>query len=139
MMMMSLDRLRTHVYVALIATALNFASPRVADSQTAPRSHSTIRRVIATSTGALLGGTAGYLLGRHYARQSECNGCSANHDGYLGGGLALGAVVGGTVGWYLSRPSTPEPRRVGFVNHPEWSASDTGATARSYPRLTRLP
>ena len=101
------------------------SSPASAQSTSMPpATHHVWRRVGVVVLGVAVGGTSGYLVGRHLARQPDCAGCatSTNHDGYLGGGLALGASVGGLAAWYITRPrptSTVQVRRAGYLTGAE--------------------
>ena len=105
------------------------ALPVGLEAQTQPAAHLTAKRVIAATVGVVAGGLTGYLVGRHLASPSLCEGCSTsvNHDGYLGAGLAIGAVAGGVVGWYVAAP-----RHAGSVRVlPASSLTNVAADKRS--------
>ncbi len=109
----------------LLALTFMASFPLRAQSASAPpATHHTWQRVGAIALGLAVGGTTGYFIGRHLARQRVCTGCatSTNHDGYIGGGLALGAGVGGVAAWYLTQPRTPstvQVRRAGYLTGAE--------------------
>lgn len=85
-------------------------------AQTGPSNR--LRRTAAVTAGLVTGGIAGLLIGRRLARPSLCEGCitSTNHDRYIGGGLAVGALVGGGLAWYVTRPRHAADFRVGSPN-----------------------
>src|SRR5262245_9652153 len=96
-----------HRSLVVILAALCVTVLHVPAARAPPGSHGALRRVITTAFGVAIGRTAGYFIGRRLARPSLCDGCSTsvNHDGYIAGGMVIGAAIGGTVAWYLT-PAT---------------------------------
>ena len=92
--------------VVVSAICCSMAPSALVGQSPPPSNHHGLRRVAAITVGVIAGGAAGFLVGRRLARPALCDGCttSANHDGYIGGGLAIGAIAGGTVAWYLTKP-----------------------------------
>lgn len=108
---------------------LTAIAPTALAGQSPPPAHHGLRRLAAISIGVIAGGTAGYLIGRHLARPSLCEGCntSVNHDGYLGTGLAIGALAGGATAWFLTRPTHAAAVRVRPASYLTGAAPDKGS------------
>jgi hypothetical protein len=101
-------------WIILVTSTVWLAPSSIAGAQPTPATHPRVRRAAAVAVGVVAGGVAGLFIGRRAARASLCEGCvtSANHDGYIGAGLALGALSGGALAWYVTRPRREVASRV---------------------------